>query len=152
MYVETGYIDANDDVAFRTHAEACNCFGHTYKQWFKAMAKHPVDPELNIWFPKLYNNPDWDNSFSDGEEILYERSKHDNAGHFDGFLNAYRREKDIFKRLVFAHERASSGALMYRFKGLYVIDAEESIRIRIVTYRRKSKRVKTYAPVRGSLS
>jgi len=116
------------------------------------MAKHPVDPELNIWFPKLYNNPDWDNSFSDGEEILYERSKHDNAGHFDGFLNAYRREKDIFKRLVFAHERASSGALMYRFKGLYVIDAEESIRIRIVTYRRKSKRVKTYAPVRGSLS
>ncbi len=75
MHVETVYMDVDDDVAFRTHAEACNRFGHSHKQWLKGMAKHPVEPELNIWFPKLYDNPDWDNSFSDDEEILRERSK-----------------------------------------------------------------------------
>jgi hypothetical protein len=145
MYMETGYIDADSDVAFRTHAEACNRFGHTYKQFYRGMAKHPVDPELTIWFPKLYDNPDWDNSFDKDEEILRERSKHNNAEHFDGFLKAYYEGKNIFKRIVFAHERSSSGATMYRFKGLYVIDAQASIISGIVTYRRHAKRVKTYA-------
>jgi hypothetical protein len=146
MYVETGHIDVDDDVAVSTHAKACNLFGHSYKQFYRGMAKHPVDSELNIWFPKLYENPDWDNYFSDGEETLHERSRRNNAEHFAGFLKAYREQKDIFKRIVFAHERDSSGALMYRFKGLYVIDAEASIRDQVVTYRRHSKRVKTYAP------
>jgi hypothetical protein len=140
-------MDIDDDVAFRTHAEACSRFGHSYKQWYKAMAKHPVEPELNIWFPKLYGNPAWDNYFSDGEETLYERSRRDNAEHFAGFLKAYREQKDIFKRIVFAHEPDSSGALMYRFKGLYVIDAETSIHAQTVTYRRKAKRVKIYARI-----
>jgi hypothetical protein len=148
MYVETGYLDANDGVAFRTHAEACNCFGHSYKQWYKAMARHPADSELTIWFPKLYDNPDWDNFFSDEEETLREVSKRDNAEHFEGFLKAFREGKDIFKRIVFAHQRDSSGAAMYHFKGLYVIDAETSVHDRTVTYRRKTKRVKTYAPSR----
>ena len=40
MYVETGHIDVDDDVAVRTHAKACNLFGHSYKQYFPAMAKH----------------------------------------------------------------------------------------------------------------
>ncbi|HKG12735.1 MAG TPA: hypothetical protein VKB12_05330 [Pyrinomonadaceae bacterium] len=146
MYVETGYMDVDDDVAFRTHAKVCNCFGHSYKQFYPGMARHPVETGLWIWFPKLYDNPEWQNSISEDEEIFYERSKNNNAEHFDGFLKAYRAEKDIFKRLVFAHERDSSGKLMYRFKGLYVIDAEESVRTGTVTYRRKAKRVKTYAP------
>ena len=148
MYIETGYIDADDDVAFRTHAEACNLFGHSYKQWYRAMAKHPVDPELTIWFPKLYDDPEWQNTLSDGGETLREVSKRNNAEHFNGFLKAYREGKDIFKRIVFAHERDPSGAAMYRFKGLFVIDAEASIRSGIATYRRKAKRVKTYAPNR----
>jgi hypothetical protein len=148
MYVETGYMDADDEVAFRTHADACNFFGHSYKQWFRAMAKHPVDSELTIWFPKLYDNPAWQNSISDDQETICERSKHNNAEHFNGFIARYREGKDIFKRLVFAHERDSSGATMYRFKGLYVIDAEASIRTGTVTYRRKAKRVKTYAPIK----
>lgn len=148
MYVETGYMDADDGVAFRTHAEACNCFGHSYKQWYKAMARHPVEPELNIWFPKLYDNAEWQNTISNDGEIIKERSRHNNAEHFAGFLKAYREGKDIFKRIVFAHERDYSGTALYRFKGLYVIDAEASIRTGTVTYRRKAKRVLTYAPIK----
>jgi len=30
-YIEIGYIDVNDDVAFRRIFEACNIFGHNYK-------------------------------------------------------------------------------------------------------------------------
>ena len=148
MYSETGYIDVDDGVAVRTHAIACNLFGHSYVQYYPAMAKHPVDPELNIWFPKLYDNPEWQNSLSDDGETLREVSKRNNAEHFEGFLKRYRAGEEIFKRIVFAHERDSSGVAMYRFKGLFVIDAEASIRSGIVTYRRKAKRVKTYGPGR----
>ena len=146
MYVETGHIDVDDGVAVRTHAKACNLFGHSYKQYYPAMAKHPVDPELTIWFPKLYPNPEWQNSLSEDGETLREVSKRNNAEHFNSFLKAYREGKDIFKRIVFAHERDSAGAVMYRFKGLYVIDGEASIRTGVVTCRRQAKRVRTYAP------
>jgi hypothetical protein len=146
MYVETGYIDADDKVAFRIQAEACNCFGHSYKQWYRGIARHPVDPELSIWFPKLYENDDWQNSISDDGDTFYEYHKYNNAEHVKGLVEAYIEGRDIFKRLVFAHERDASGVAMYRFKGLYEADVETSISSGKVTYRRKTKRVKTYAP------
>ena len=41
MYIARGYIDVGDDVAFRTMAHACNCFGHSYSGLQRASARHP---------------------------------------------------------------------------------------------------------------
>ncbi len=57
MWIATGYLDADEDIAYERHADACNCFGHSYKQWYRALARHPVIPEFTIWFPKLFENP-----------------------------------------------------------------------------------------------
>ena len=52
-HIRRGYIDTKDDVAFRTTAEACNCFGHSYKTWQRGLARHAYCPDLTLWFPKL---------------------------------------------------------------------------------------------------
>jgi hypothetical protein len=70
MYKETGYIDADDNVTFYTHADACNCFGHSYQLFLRALVRHPVETEFTIWFPRLYDNVKWDNSISDDEETV----------------------------------------------------------------------------------
>ncbi|MDQ3684126.1 MAG: hypothetical protein M3430_00800 [Acidobacteriota bacterium] len=143
-HIERGYMDADEDVAFYRQADACNCFGRSYKGLQRSIVRHATETGLSIWFPKLYDNPGWENAISDDEETIYERSKHDKDKHLHDILS----RTDWFKRLVFARVRGSLGDVMYRFKGLYELDIESSKTTSILTYRRKTKRVRTYAPVK----
>lgn len=72
MWIATGYVDADEDVSFDRHADACNCFGHSYKQWYRGLARHAVKPELTIWFPKFFDNSQWRNTISADEDTIYE--------------------------------------------------------------------------------
>jgi hypothetical protein len=141
MWIVDGYLDADDDPSFARHADACNLFGHSYKQWYPGLARHGVNPELTIWFPKLYSNEDWSNEISADGDTIYERRVLDNAS----FIHEYLNRPDIFKRLVFAAERKPNGSVAYHFKGLYEVDPKESLKTSTITYRRKEKRVNTYA-------
>jgi very-short-patch-repair endonuclease len=49
-HIEKGYMDSDEDVAFYRHADACNCFGHSYVQYQPALARHAIEKELTIWF------------------------------------------------------------------------------------------------------
>jgi hypothetical protein len=60
-YRTLGYLDIDDDVAFRTIVDACNCFGHNYKGYQGALARHKYRRDLRLWFPKLYDNAEWAN-------------------------------------------------------------------------------------------
>jgi SET and RING associated domain len=135
-------MDADEDVAFYRQSDACNCFGHSYKGLQRALAPHAVEKGLTIWFPKLYDNADWHNVLSEDEETIFEHKKSDN----DEFIRAYLSRPDRFKRLVFARVRGPLGDVMYRFKGFYEVDVDAIRATSIVTYRRKAKRVRTFAP------
>jgi hypothetical protein len=143
FYIEKGYLDADENVFFLRHADACNCFGHSYKQFYKALARHAVEPELTIWFPKLLENGEWHNSISNDGETIFERRKYQN----EDFIKESLSLPENFKRLVFTKVRTTTGEV-YRFQGLYEIDAETSLRTLTITHRRKAKQVKTYPPVK----
>ncbi len=144
-YIAASYMDAKDDVAFRRIYEACNCFGHSYKGYQRAMAPHGVEPGLWLWFPKLYENEGWINSISADESQIFERSKKDNPAFIRMFLDKERK----FRRLVFARVRGSLGDVMYRFRGLYEADQEASRQARTIIYDRVTTRVRTYRPRRA---
>lgn len=143
LYIDKGYMDADEDVIFFRHADACNCFGHAYKQYQRALARHAVEQDCSIWFPKLFDDGNWDNHLSLDEEIIYERNKHDNDKYIRTALN---QPIWCFKRVVFVKEK-ERGKAIYRFKGLYEVDLETTLKTSIMTYRRKAKRVTTYPPV-----
>jgi very-short-patch-repair endonuclease len=143
-YIKRGYIDLIDDVAFKTMVDAANCFGNNYKPkgiW-KGAAKNLKDFKTFIWFPKLYPNNEWNNSISDDEQTIREyceiESKRNN--HIQLAI------KDAaYSRIVFARVRSPLGDVMYRFKGEYKLDIEETNKSNEVVLRRTKTRVDTFS-------
>lgn len=141
-YIDRGYIDVNDDVAFRTMADAASCFGKDYSNGLQlSYIPHPTEQRKRLWFPKLYKNNEWNNQISNDENTivstteLIEKSK----ANVDKII-AQKNESVI----VFARVKDSLGGIMYRFKGEYKLDDESTNYDVGCIYRRIGTRVKTY--------
>ena len=143
-YIDKGYIDVKDDVAFRTIADGASCFGRDYSKGLqKAYIPHPAEPNKYLWFPKFYENEEWSNQMSDDEETITEYSKFPEKFHEHIDKHIAEAEK-VYSRIVFARVRSSLGDLMYRFKGEYKIDLEATNYEQGLVYKRIATRVKTY--------
>jgi len=143
-YIDKGYIDVNENVAFRTIADGASCFGRDYSGGMqKAYFPHPVEPNKYLWFMKAYENEQWNNNLSDDEETITEFSKIPELfrSHIDQNIADAKR---IHSRIVFARVKDALGLLMYRFKGEYQIDLDASNYDVGLIYRRIATRVKTY--------
>lgn len=143
-YIDKGYIDVEDNVAFRTIADGASCFGRDYSGGMqKAYFPHPTEPNKYLWFMKLYENEQWNNSLSDDEEFITEFSKIPEKfrEHIDQNIADSKR---IHSRIVFARVKSPLGDLMYRFKGEYQIDLDASNHEVGLKYQRINTRVKTY--------
>lgn len=138
-YILKGYIDVQDDVAFKNSYLAANCFGHCYTGFQRAATKHPYEKDKIIWFPKLFANSGWDNKISDDDEMITEKSLN-SPNHTLNILN-----KPNVNRVVFAKVKSPLGDIMYRFKGEYELDRENSNNEKGLIWRRIKTKVKTYS-------
>ncbi len=144
-YLQRGYIDVEDDVAFRTMVDAANCFGHSYKakSIWKGAVPHAMEQDKILWFPKLYKNAEWDNTISNDEKTITEKCL-DVEEAERHIIEAQSEKNAKLTRLVFARVKSSLGDVMYRFKGEYKLDVEKTNFANGVIYERTSTRVKTY--------
>jgi len=142
-YIEKGKMSADENVAFRTIADACNCFGNSYKRVQKCHFKHPYEDRY-LWFPKLYANGDWNNNISDDENVITFNKVSGQESWFKENIVKENKNKEV---LVFAHYRSNLGDVMYRFKGVYKVAIEESIRSGFEILKRTSREVNTYPPI-----
>jgi very-short-patch-repair endonuclease len=143
-HIERGYIDLQDNIAFRHITDACNCFGHRYKRHQRAGARHPHHPDILLWFPKLFENDAWNNRISSNEETIWELSKDKDNDKVQQHFQRWVQESTLDKRLVFAKAKDSLGIILYRFKGLYQIDRQSSNLKEGLCWRRIATRVQTY--------
>jgi len=143
-YIERGAISVDDNVAFRTIADACNCFGHSYAGYQKASAKHAVDENIMLWFPKLYENSEWENEISLDESEIHEKKRTNHQNYFNEFVKNPANHK---KRITFARVKSNLGDVMYRFKGVYMFDKQASECVGKVIYKRESVKVDTCKPI-----
>lgn len=140
-YIDKGYIDVSDDAAFRTMADAASCFGKYYKGLQRAYIKHPMEIGIRLWFPKFYENEEWNNQLSDDEFTITEFCK------IEGRLHSQIDETLAAKpetRILFARVRGPLGDLLYRYKGEYEVDREQTNYQNGVIITRKATRSKTY--------
>lgn len=142
-YIDKGFINLNDDCAFRTMVDAANCFGKNYKPkgiW-NGGVKHPKEYGKSIWFPKLYKNREWNNSISNDETEIREISANPEFSkiHIDDTL-----KQQVNRRIVFARVKSPLGDIMYRFKGEYELDRNRTNYNDGLLWKRVSEEVKTY--------
>lgn len=150
-YIDKGYIDVNDNVAFRTVAEGATCFGRDYRGGMqKTYFPHPVEPNKYLWFLKLYENDKWNNQLSVDEETITEFCKIPEIfeKNIDDNVQSASR---IHSRIVFARVKGPLGDLMYRFKGEYKMDLDATNYEVGCIYRRIATRVKTYPLPEGKV-
>jgi hypothetical protein len=136
-----GSISLEDDIRFRTHAEVLRLFGKDAKIVQRAFIRHPYEPGVHIWFPMFYDddNNDWENTFGVGEETVFERRKYDN----EGYLNDLLESPDLHKRILFT-KIAPFGKVFYKFKGVYELDGELSLKAKKAAYRRIATSTKLF--------
>ncbi|MEJ7847856.1 MAG: AbaSI family restriction endonuclease [Pyrinomonadaceae bacterium] len=144
-YIKKGYIHVDEDVAFRTMADAASCFGRTYAGLQRSFIPHPTEAAKFLWFPKLYENAQWRNTLSSDEEVIKEICKIPDLREFqvDGNIRDFERNG---RRLVFARVKSPLGDLMYRFKGEYLLDVGASDYEQGTVFNRVDKRALTYDP------
>jgi len=140
-YIERGYIDLKDDVAFRTMADAASYFGRKYEGLQKSYIRHPTEPNKRLSFPKFFENKEWNNQISDDEETITEISKIPEKvnEHIDWVI-----ANNPDSRIVFAKVKSPLGDIMYRFKGEYKLDLEATDYERGLVWKRIGTCVKTY--------
>lgn len=139
-YIDKGYIDLEDDVAFKKTVDAINCFGANYAGYQKGSVRHPKEMGKRIWFPKLYENDGYVNQISN-DEMIIKSGRLDHIANIE-FVNKWINTERI--RIVFARVKSPLGDLMYRFKGEYEIDLDRTNYENGFIFKRIATRVKTY--------
>ena len=144
-YIKRGYISVSDNVAFKTIKDACNCFGHNYAGYQRGSASHP-NPDIVLWFPKLFPNGEWDNQISQDEETIIERNEDNRRANEHVLSHIENRERHKHQRIIFAKVRDNLGDTLYRFRGLYILDIQASNENIGLVWKRSETTVKTYPP------
>ncbi|MFW5804728.1 MAG: AbaSI family restriction endonuclease [bacterium] len=138
-WIRKGSIEIIDKVSFNRSVDACKCLGLNYKGFQHSGAKHPYERNTLIWFPKLYDNGTWLNSFDEENGIIKTSSLKNQKQHVDDRLN------DVCKRrIVFAHVKDNLGQIMYRFKGVFEMIVDETNYQNGVVWKRVCNTAKTY--------
>ena len=139
--LEKGYIDIENDITFRTHADVLRLFGRNVKIFQSSFARHPHENGVHIWFPIFYQDEenDWENTWGQNEEAAFERRKFDN----ETYLNELFNKPERHTRILFA-KIAPFGRVFYKFKGVYQFDPDLSRKAKKAAYRRIATTAKLY--------
>lgn len=122
---EKGYLAVKENPSFRLMLDACNCLGQNYQGLQKAWVMSKVFKKHSIWFPKLYENKDWDNRMSDDGSKLTEKCK-DKSKQQSHFQHAINLVNQNVKQIIFPRYKDNLGFVLYRFRGIFEIDIKNS--------------------------
>ena len=131
-HIEKGYIKVSDNVVFLNHRDALRLFGYKGKHYQRGYWRMKVHSKA-VWFPKLYQNGQWDNKLSDDNNDIIQRKV------VDGILLDHPLPYDE-NRIVFAHYKNILGQVVYKFLGEFHTSLAESGRDKVI-FRLISKKV-----------
>ena len=134
---EKGYLDVKENPAFRKIVDACNCLGQNYKAVQQAWFKSKIYPSHYLWFPKFYENEEWDNQMSKDGTVITEKCK--NSEKYDAWFKNV--TSNLVKRITFPRSVDNLGFRLYRFAGVFETDLESSSLENGVVHRLKETRI-----------
>lgn len=144
-FFEKGYIQTNDNIRFRKIVDGCNFFGQDVRGMQKGWIRSKKYFGYYLWFPKFYNNSEWDNKLVDSELNGYGNFKYGDyiqekrcnqdlmQKHYDDIL------KQDVKRIVLPRFIDNLGFISYKFMGIYEIERDLSSVKNGIIYKRISE-------------
>ncbi len=118
FWISKGELRVEDNPKFRTILDACNCMGQNTKSGYRAFYTSKQFENHHLWFPKFFENKEWDNSISDDGLTIKEICKISEKAE-----NHYKRSmKYDSLRIVFPKSIDNLGFRMYSFKGIFKTD------------------------------
>jgi SET and RING associated domain len=142
IYIARGYIDVKDNAHFRVASDTASCFGRHCTFLGRAFIWHPMESEKTIWFPKLYENDNWDNRISADGRTITEISRSPALA-----------RRHIDKHLIPSHKLGKNRIVLghiyrqgYGFEGEFELDKEGTNYDWGCVWRRVSERARTYPP------
>jgi len=140
-YRGKGYLDVSEQPAFRRIVDACNCLGQQYEAVQQAWFKSKIYPGHYLWFPKFYENEDWDNRISNDGKVIIERCK--NPDHYEAWFTSIISNKA--KRITFPRSIDNLGFRLYKFAGIFETDTKASSFEHGIVYRQTEERLEIKA-------
>jgi len=122
FYKRKGYLDIKENPSFLKSVDACNCLGQNYVNVQRGWFKSKVYPNHHIWFPKFYENEEWDNSISKDGTTIIEICKNKSVA--EKWFN--KKIENTGLRICFPRTIDNLGQKFYRFVGVFQTDFEAS--------------------------
>jgi len=142
FWIQQGKISVEDKVSFYKIVDACKCMGLNYNGYQRAGANHPYEANTLIWFPKLYENDEWDNSYDSQEGVILTKNIKSDAERIDHVQKCI--EDPVKRRIVFARVEDNLGDTKYRFRGVFEMDSDATNHDKGVVWKRVADWVNTY--------
>lgn len=141
-YKKQNILNAEDDIQLKTIEEICELFDAPFKKrgfLRPGAAIHPERENVLLWWPSTRKRKGWINTISEDESTIWESNENEEIrrSHIHSEINSSR-----VKRYVFLHNTDMLGMTSYKFKGIYVLDKEETSIEKGVVWKRVSKEVK----------
>ena len=141
-HLEAGSMSVGPHAIFRYHKDALSCFGYNKGHHQSGAWKLPANVsnaiglsgKCMVWFPKLYEQREWNNALSKDGTIITEINKDPN--------HVYTEKWDY--RIVMAHSRDELNRTLYRFLGIFKVIPEFSSGNQL-RFQRIDTTVKTYS-------
>ena len=128
-HIKRGYLDTKDNVSFLYQRDVLRCFGYGGGHYQKAVWSIK-ETSKGVWFPKLYENKEWNNSLSSNFQRIEMRRRDDSE---------LALEFEDVEWFVFAHYKDFLGQTVYKFLGEFHSSRNLSTDFKRVFERKETK-------------
>jgi very-short-patch-repair endonuclease len=145
-YIEKGYIDTAERPSFMTLQDVSELFNKGYHGNQHAWFSGRKGSNIWVWCPRLSVNGETYNQatvneITDDGQIIYEywKDELENKGKIEDVIDGEQKDRTI--RYTFAYFKDSSGESRYRFRGIFKLNKERTIKEQKRVWEKISDRV-----------
>ena len=127
-FIKKGVIKVSDNAKFRTVEIIGNLFNMKKISFYQKIHGYVhIKDDIYYWCPTLKiigdecDNNAWENEISEDGNIIYENQKNKN----ENYLNSVVDENPT--RYIFTKFKDETGVMIYKFKGVFTLDIEETL-------------------------
>ena len=136
-YIKKGFIHISDNAKFKTIDSIGNLFNIDKVSFYQRLHGYiHIKDNIYYWCPTLKivgdecNNNAWENEINEDGNVIYENQKEKDENYIKGVL------EENPTRYIFTKFKDETGSKIYKFKGVFVLDKEETLNTNIRTWKK----------------